>query len=392
MNRKVLFLVWRYVSFHWGKSTILLTSLTLTILMPTCLTRLTRVFEETLRDRAVTSPLLLGVKGSDYDLTMHALYFRSDIQAPFQVRVWHDLLAKNRGLSAPITSHFTAQSQPIVGTSIEYFEARKLRLSQGSMFRHMGQCVLGAKAATKLGVDSGASIMSDPENVFHLAGAYPLKMQVAGILETSRTPDDEAVFVDLKTHWILEGLGHGHEDVDSLDEDNGKILKRTENTVTTSSAIIPYLDINETNQDSFHFHADTETLPISAILIWPKDTKSTALLLGEYNTASNDLHMIKPIDVIESMLRWVFRIKAFLDANFILVGLSIGGMAAMILLLSLRLRNEEFQTFDCLGCSRTLIPRLVLYEWGLFLIAAWILSWMITLAIERLIQQAWLGG
>jgi hypothetical protein len=64
----------------------------------------------------------------------------------------------------------------------------------------------------------------------------------------------------------------------------------------------------------------------------------------------------------------------------------------MILLLSLRLRNEEFQTFDCLGCSRTLIPRLVLYEWGLFLIAAWILSWMITLAIERLIQQAWLGG
>lgn len=392
MNRQVLFLVWRYISFHWGKSTILLASLTVTILMPTCLAHLTRVFEQTLRERALTTPLLLGVKGSDYDLTMHALYFRSEIQAPFPVRTWFDLLTKNRGLSAPITSQFTAQSQPIVGTSLEYFEARNLKLSQGSMFGHLGQCVLGANVAGKLGVEPGSFIMSDPENVFHLAGAYPLKMRVAGILEVNHTPDDEAVFVDLKTHWILEGLGHGHEDVNTLDDANGKILGRTDTTITTSSAIIPYLEINENNQDSFHFHADDETLPISAILIWPKDTKSTALLLGEYNTTSNDLQLIKPIDVVESMLKWIFRIKAFLDANFILVGLSIGGMAAMILLLSLRLRKMEFQIFDCLGCSRTLIPRLVLFEWGVFLFVAWIISWLITLVIEELIQQVLSGG
>ncbi len=392
MNRQILFLVWRYISFHWGKSTILLASLTLTILMPTCLAHLTRVFEQSIRERAVTSPLLLGVKGSDYDLTMHGLYFRSGIQDHFAVKAWHDLLNKNRGVSAPITSHFTAQSQPIVGTSLEYFEARNLRLSQGKMFRHLGQCVLGAKAASQLGATPGTSIMSDPENVFHLAGAYPLKMQVAGILERNHTPDDEAVFVDLKTHWILEGLGHGHEDVTALDKSNGKILDRTEKTVTASSAIIPYLEINESNQDSFHFHAEQETLPITAVLIWPKDTKSATLLLGEYNTASGELQLIKPIDVVESMLKWVFRVKAFMDANFVLVGLSVGGMAAMILLLSLRLRKEEFQTFNCLGCSRTLILRLVLIEWGLFLVVAWILSWMITLAIERLIQYALLGG
>ena len=392
MNRQVLFLVWRYISFHWGKSTILLASLTLTILMPTCLAHLTQVFEQSIRARAVTTPLLLGVKGSDYDLTMHALYFRSSIQDHFPVKVWRDLLNKNRSLSAPVTSHFTAQSQPIVGTSLEYFEARKLKLNQGSMFRHLGQCVLGANAAIQLGAIPGAYIMSDPENVFHLAGAYPLKMQVAGILDWSHTPDDDAVFVDLKTHWILEGLGHGHEDVTALNESDGKILNRTEKTVTTSSAIIPYLEINESNQDSFHFHAEQETLPITAVLIWPKDTKSATLLQGEYNTASGELQLIKPIDVVESMLKWVFRVKAFMDTNFVLVGLSIGGMAAMILLLSLRLRQDEFQTFNCLGCSRTLTLRLVLIEWGIFLVAAWMLSWVITLAIERLIQQALLGG
>lgn len=391
MNRQLLYLVWRYISFNWGKSAILLISLTVTVLMPICLHHLTHVFEQTIRERAIKSPLLLGVKGSDYDLTMHALYFRSDLHDTFPVQTWHDLLSQEKGLSAPLTSRFTAQSHPIVGTSLEYFEARHLKLNQGTWFVRLGQCVLGAKVASKLSATPGSFLMSDPENVFHLAGAYPLKMQVSGILEMSNTPDDEVVFVDLKTHWILEGLGHGHEDVTDLDDSNGKILKRTDASVTTSSAITPYLEITEANQNSFHFHADKESLPISSILIWPKNTKSATLLLGQYNTSSRDLQLIKPIEVVESMLKWVFRVKTFLDANFILVGLSIGGMALMILLLSLRLRKEEFQTLDCLGCNPTLIPRLVLFEWGTFLLTAWILSWLITLAIERLIRQVLLG-
>ena len=48
-----------------------------------------------------------------------------------------------------------------------------------------------------------------------LAGDYPLKMKVVGILAASNSADDGAVFVDLKTQWVIEGFGHGHQDLES---------------------------------------------------------------------------------------------------------------------------------------------------------------------------------
>ena len=61
-----------------------------------------------------------------------------------------------------------------------------------------------------LGLGPGDSLVSSPENFFDLAGVYPLKMEIVGVLETSDSPDDLAVFTDLKTNWIIMGLGHGH--------------------------------------------------------------------------------------------------------------------------------------------------------------------------------------
>ena len=68
-----------------------------------------------------------------------------------------------------------------------------------------------AEVARELELRPGDSIISSPENAFDLAGVYPLKMKVTGILEKSHTSDDLAVFVDLKTAWVIQGLGHGHE-------------------------------------------------------------------------------------------------------------------------------------------------------------------------------------
>ncbi len=48
--------------------------------------------------------------------------------------------------------------------------------------------------------------MSSPESVFDITGVYPLKMNVVGILQPTGTPDDDAVFVDVKTAWVIGGL------------------------------------------------------------------------------------------------------------------------------------------------------------------------------------------
>jgi hypothetical protein len=39
----------------------------------------------------------------------------------------------------------------------------------------------------------GDSLISSPENFFDLAGVYPLKMMVVGILHESNSPDDNAI-------------------------------------------------------------------------------------------------------------------------------------------------------------------------------------------------------
>lgn len=383
MNRHVIFFVWRYLTFHKGKSLILWLSLTMTFTLPMCLGHLTRLFEHSVRVRAVETPLVLGIKGNEYDLTLHALYFRSKLQDTFPIKKWHEVISKNRGISAPIAFGFTSHSHPIVGTTLEYFEARKLRLQAGEMFVRLGQCVVGAKAAELLNLFPGSSVMSDPSNVFNLAGDYPLKMEVTGVLTPTGTPDDFAVFVDLKTHWIMEGLGHGHEDLSSGKNTSDKILKEQEGVVTANASVMPFLEINEENQNTFHFHAAMDELPITALLIWPSSVKSETLLLGDFNHSSNQLQVIRPLEVVESMMAWVIRVKQFMDVNYLLIGCTIFGLAIMILLLSIRLRRDEFETFYYLGCHRTFVTRLVIYEWGVFVLIAICSAVAITMVADR---------
>ncbi len=38
-------------------------------------------------------------------------------------------------------------------------------------------------------------------------------MPVVGVLARAGTPDDSAVFVDIKTAWVIAGIGHGHTDL-----------------------------------------------------------------------------------------------------------------------------------------------------------------------------------
>ena len=121
----------------------------------------------------------------------------------------------------------------------------------------------------------------DYENLLDLAGIYPLKMEVTGVLEKSHTSDDLAAFVDLKTAWVIQGLGHGHEDVTKL-KDPTLVLKRSESNVAATAKLHHYMEITEANIDSFHFHGDLTGYPISALLALPHDAKSGTILRGRY--------------------------------------------------------------------------------------------------------------
>ena len=144
----------------------------------------------------------------------------------------------------------------------------------------MGECILGAAAAGALGLGPGDALLTSPSTLFDLAGVYPLKLHVVGVLEPSYGPDDEAVFVDVRTAWVAEGLGHGHQDLGSAGPD--VVLKRKEGTVTANAKLVQYNEITESNVDSFHFHGDPSSYPVSAAIVVPHDEKSGVLLRGRF--------------------------------------------------------------------------------------------------------------
>jgi predicted lysophospholipase L1 biosynthesis ABC-type transport system permease subunit len=86
------------------------------------------------------------------------------------------------------------------------------------------------------------------------------------------------------------------------------------------------------------------------------------------------------------MMAWVIRIKQFMELNYLLIACTVFSMASMIFFLSVRLRSDEFETFHYLGCRRTFVSRLVIFEWGALMFAAACFAVVITLIADRWMQ------
>ncbi len=356
-----LYLAWQYIRFNKFKTLILVASITLIAVLPLALEVLLNESERQLLDRAESTPLLVGAKGSALDLAMNSLYFDDEVPELMTMVAADRIYDTDLALPIPLYVRFQARGLPIVGTSFDYFDFRNLSVAQGQPLTMLGDCVLGAKAAAELGIGPGDSLVSSPENLFDLAGVYPLKMKVAGVLAANHTADDLAIFVDIKTAWIIQGLGHGHQDV-TRTRDSTVILKRTEGNVAANAKLFHYTEITEDNLDGFHFHGDTSIYPVSAVIAVPYDGKSGTLLRGRYLESEDAQQIIQPREVIDGLMQNIFRIKNVLDAVISLVGL--GTLLAIILVftLSLRLRQREIQTIFKLGCRKSAIGMMLAAE------------------------------
>lgn len=380
--RSAFRLAWRHLAFHRLRTTILVLCVTLTIALPLGLKFLVDRFQTQLRARAAATPLVIGAPGSQFDLAISTLYFDARPPPPISMAT-SDYVAKT-GLATAIPMHlrFRARKFPIVGTTLDYFSFRGSRLRDGQPLIRLGDCVLGASVADALQLSPGDRLLSDPENVFDLAGTYPLNMRVVGILAKSNTPDDRAVFVDIGSAWIIEGIGHGHQGLESESDDN-LILQRTEKSVTASAAVVQYTEITDENVGSFHFHGKPEEFPISSVIAVPHDEASATKLMGRFVSESSSVRIVEPTQVVEQLLAIVLRIKAFFDVAAWLVGIVTGMFLVLVTLLNLKLRQAEMQTMFKLGCSRGTIAQLQIAELAIVLVTSLVLA----VAIASLIQQ-----
>jgi putative ABC transport system permease protein len=357
----VLYLAWRYLAYHKVKTIVLVLAVAIIVFLPVGLDIIVSQSAEELTARAQATPLLVGAKGSPLELVLNSLYFESDRPPPMPFAEADRVDQSGLARAIPLYTRFHAAKNPIVGTTLEYFEFRNLHLAEGRLMAMMGECVLGIKAAEAARVEPGGHILSSPESVFDLAGVYPLKMKVVGILEPTGSPDDFSVFVDVKTTWVIEGLAHGHHDL-SRAEAATEVLRKEGNKVIGNASVVQYNEITLDNVTSFHFHGDPATFPITSVIVVSEDQKSSDLLRGRYLSDEAQVQIVAPAAVMDDLLGTIFTVRGYVMAAVLIVGFATLATMVLVFTLSLQLRRREMETMQKIGGCRSRIRGLVAVE------------------------------
>jgi len=175
------------------------------------------------------------------------------------------------------------------------------------------------------------------------------------------TPDDDAIFIDVKTAWVIEGLGHGHQDL-ARPEAASAVLRRSENGIVANASVVQFNEITNSNIDTFHFHGDLGGYPLTAVVAVPNDHKSGVILMGRYVDGEARNQIIRPDEVVNDLLDTILTIQQFIVAAVIIVAIATVATAALVFLLSLRLRRREIDTIGKIGGGRWQVTSMLLTE------------------------------
>lgn len=361
-----VYLALRYLRASPGRAAVLVCGLAAALFLPAFTVLSVDRLEAALLSRAAASPVLIGAKGNEFDLTLGALYFQGQIQKtiPYAERE----PAGRYGAAVPLHVASTISGSPMVATDLDYLRLRGLSVASGRQPALLGEVVAGSSAAELFGLSIGDTVRSDLTNLYNLAGAYPVLLTVTGILAPSGTPDDAAFFTDIKTGWLVEGRLHGHE---TITEETA--LSEAEGHLEATAALLLFTELTEENRTRFHFHGDLDELPVSAVLVFPDSVRQHDQLFGDY-ALSETLQAVRPVTVIERILGVVLQIQAGLSAYLAVILVSTAAMLALVLSLSLRLRREELRLMRRIGCSRWTIPAMIAAELSVVLLASSVLA------------------
>ncbi|MEL6915344.1 MAG: ABC transporter permease [Pseudomonadota bacterium] len=351
-----LYLAFAYLRYHWARSLVLVLVAALIMFVPVATQTLLSTSERALLARGEATPLLLGSRGSELDLTMAALYFSDERPAPVPMGEVEAVWDSGLGVPIPVHTAFSSGGFRIVGTTLDYFDFRALSFADGRGLSFLGDAVIGADVARALGKGVGDTLVSAPENLFDLDGVYPLEMPVVGVLAPTNTPDDGAIFVDIKTAWVIQGIGHGHEDVVTAADVAGGTA------ALANAAVVEYQRITPDNIESFHFHGDQDAFPASAVIVVPNDTRAGTILRGRYLDSEGPTQLIEPAGVIAGLVDRIFRIKTLLDVVTAIIALAALAAIGLAVFLSYRLRAKEIATAVKLGARRGMVLRLLSAE------------------------------
>ncbi|MEC8558505.1 MAG: ABC transporter permease [Planctomycetota bacterium] len=355
-------LAWRHLAFHGVRSSILVLALGISAALPLVIQSLIERGETATMARADRTPLVVGAPGGGIDLVLGALWFLPEPLGSIPSRTVREITDSGLADALPLSLSARAGGAPVVGTDVGYLDFRDLRIAEGRSFAVPGECVLGADLAAKRGLGPGDTILTDPEGLLDIGGGYPLRLRITGVLAPARSPDDGAVFCDLRTSWIIAGHGHVHIDLEEV-KDEPEVLMGTseEGRSIASAAITPYTELTPERLETLHFHGNPEDLPIEGLVVVPRDAKSSTILSARLERRG-EIQLARPSVVIAEVLERVFKIGALLAGILVATGVATLAVVALVLALSIRLRRDELDTLSRIGAGRATIATLLLSE------------------------------
>lgn len=366
--RGSVLLALRYLRFYPWRTAILVVCLSMAACLPLALRYLLEHYRQSLTRRAESTPLVLGKRGSRFDLAMSGLYFKTNLQDEITVRDCRDVDADGRADTIAMLVRYAARGVSVVGVEADYYSFRDMTPAVGTLPFQLGDAVLGATAAIELGLGPGDTLITDRTELYNLAAEYPLRLNVSGVLNATDREDDGAVFVDIKTAWVIAGIGHGHGDLAKTAQPQD-ILERRGDTIVASDAVRTFVAITPDNVTSFHFHLPEAERPASCALVIPNSNRDDDILKARYRQHER-LQLVTPVHIVDDLMATLFRIETIVQASFGLALVAMLLLLGLVALLSIRLRQHETTMLRDLGCSRTFIRGMFVAEWLVILFCA----------------------
>ncbi|MBR9803987.1 ABC transporter permease [bacterium] len=375
--RGLTYLAWQYLRYHRTRTLLLVFSISLCCALPVAIRWATSDIERLLLRRAESVPYVVGRPGSPLDLVLSSLYFKPQPLDDLQYSDFDTLDPDDLVLAIPLHLKHSSQKQPIVGTTLGYFRLLNREIADGTLPRRIGDCVLGADVAARLQLSPGDRLLSDGTSFLNPAGQLPLNMRVTGILARTGQADDDVIFADIKTSWLMDGIGHGH----TADVSESAILHQDDGGVTLGANVENYLEVTDENASSFHFHGNNSEFPLTSILVFPRDERSAVIWEGRQLERS-DVQTVIPLVVVEELLRMLVNLQFAIDIATGLLGAALLLLLILLLALSTQLRASELQTLQAIGAGRAVRWKLILLDVGLVFVAAIPLTAVLVLGMQ----------
>ncbi len=102
----------RYVTYYWARTAILVAALTICFCLPLATRWIVQRFESEATARANQTPIVIGAKGSQFGLALHALYFRGEVNDAVPQSQWQRWTQSDSVDAIPIHARYRAQGTP----------------------------------------------------------------------------------------------------------------------------------------------------------------------------------------------------------------------------------------------------------------------------------------